>query len=176
MLKNGEVEVAERVLVAEASEKRAAAHGPDEGRAWRVCALAGAALAVAGWSDVLLIWVPLRFGSSEWEFGTVSTALDAMPLGTIGLALLVMAAMARGWRRRRTALGILAVAVVVGLLASGVLYLLNVPLAWRALSPAGHPTLRKAFVKSGILAATYLVLYGSMAWLTFKKSKPTVGA
>lgn len=166
--------MAERVLLAEGGETTQAGR-PDEGQVWRACALAGAALAVAGWTDVILVWLPLHFGNAEWEFGTVSTALDAMPLGTIGVALLVMAGLARGWRRRRMALGIFAVVVVVGLVISAVLYLLNVPMAWRGIGAAMQPALKKAFVKSGMLTLAYVLFYGGVARLTLKTPRRAGG-
>src|SRR5689334_14868275 len=64
----------------------------------RVLGAAGLVLAIVGWTDWALLWVPLRFGVVEWEFGTISQSFDALPLATIGTAALVAAALNGGWR------------------------------------------------------------------------------
>lgn len=55
--------------------------------------VAGIAITLVG-SDLALLWIPARLGTPDWEFGTVSTTLDGMPLGTVGFALIAVGAVA----------------------------------------------------------------------------------
>ena len=135
---------------------------------WIVVAWTGLAIAVVGWFDLALLWYPLRFGDPEWEFGTISAHLDGMPLGTVGLAMLVAGAIGRGWRRGARILAVLCLLVVVGLLAISVIYLLDVPLALPATAPQVRPVIMKAMLKAGVFSATYTVLYAWLAWFLWR--------
>src|SRR6476619_312742 len=54
--------------------------------------LLGFALFVVGGVDFLLNFYPLRFGNPEWEFGTITGALNAIPSSLVGLVLLLVSA------------------------------------------------------------------------------------
>jgi hypothetical protein len=94
--------MSKRVLVGEkppsAAPRVVVEPSPDQAL-WLLCWIGGL-LALAGWVDVLLLWIPLHLGRPEWEFGTVSSTFDALPLATIGLAILIAAAVAKGRRRK----------------------------------------------------------------------------
>jgi hypothetical protein len=139
---------------------------------WVVVAGTGLAVALVGWFDLALLWYPLRFGDPEWEFGTISAHFDGMPLGTVGLALLVAGAIGRGWRRTSRLLAVVCLLVVVGLLAISVIYLLDVPLALRATAPQIKPVMKKAMLKAGVFSATYTVLYAWLAWFLWRSTRP----
>ena len=47
--------------------------------AWDLLGWLGFALFVVGGADFLLTWFPERFGNPEWEFGTITASLNAMP-------------------------------------------------------------------------------------------------
>lgn len=142
-----------------APPSRPAAAAGDPARGWRALAVLGAALAVVGWTDILLGLFPFQPGNPDWEFGVVSASLDAMPLGTLGLGLAVAALTARGARRTLGALSFFAWAVVVGLAAGAVLYALAAPAVWRAAPPAVHPQVLLAMGKAGVLATVYLCFH-----------------
>lgn len=130
---------------------------PAEG--WTVLAVLGAALALAGWTDVVLGTLPLRPGNADWEFGVVSSSLDAMPLGTLGLGLLAAALAVRGARRLLTAVAVVSWLVVAALGVAVLLYALAAPAVWRAAPPAVHPQVLVAMGKAGVLAAAWLCFY-----------------
>jgi hypothetical protein len=138
---------------------------------WVVVAWVGLAIAIVGWTDLALLWYPIRFGTPEWEFGTISAHLDGMPLGTLGLALLIVGAIGNGWRRTVRLLAIVCLLVVVGLLAISVIYLLDVPLALQGTAPQMKPVIKKAMLKAGIFAATYTALYAWLAWFLWRSTR-----
>jgi len=147
---------------------------PEPALFWTVLAGCGLAIAVVGWFDLALLWYPLRFGDAEWEFGTISAHLNGLPLGTLGLALVAAAALAGGKRRTARALAVLCLLIVVSLLAAGLIYLLDVPVVWRAAnSPAIQHVVKKAMLKAGIFAATYFVFYAWLALILWRGSRVT---
>ncbi len=148
----------------------------------------GFALAVAGWVDVGLFYYPSRFGSAEWEFGTIAQTLDAMPLPTLGLALLALGIRARGGRVVWTR-GLAAVFALVGLLslAGLVLFALDIPLALKAMQRAAQQAKngQAAIVSSGLkrgmakviaFSVCYALAYGWMAvtmWRVRRETAPS---
>lgn len=136
-----------------------AAAPADPLQGWRVLGVLGAALALAGWTDVALGLLPARPGNPDWEFGAISATLDAMPLGTLGLGLAAAALTARGARRTLAAVAVFAWLVVAALVVGILLYALSAPAVWRAAPPAVHPQLMLAMAKAGVLAAAYLSFY-----------------
>ena len=146
--------------------------------AWKLVALLGVAMAVVGWVDVLLSWYPAHWASLEWEVGTISSTFDAMPLGTLGLGLVAAAGVALGRGRLVAVLtvGLLIVTVVAMILTA--MLALDVMPALQAVNPGLKPVLKKALLKTGLMAATYLALYAIMAfWLwRLARSARTKGA
>ena len=131
--------------------------------------LAGVALV-----DLALLWVPVRFGNPEWEFGTLTQTVDSLPLlsmMTVGLVVLALA------RANLVALKFLRVWCLILVLALGVmlvLYLLSVPLIWqRAGTPDLALVIRKAIGKMIALSTLYVVLYGWLGILCWKGSRHT---
>ncbi len=53
-----------------------------------VVTLLGTAFTVVGLVDLGLLWNPTDFGSSSWEFATLSQTFDSLPMTTLGLGLL----------------------------------------------------------------------------------------
>ena len=65
---------------------------------WRLLGWVGLVFLVIGLLDLGLGWYPPRFGSAEWEFGTITRTLDSLPISVLGLAM-VMALSAVTWAR-----------------------------------------------------------------------------
>jgi hypothetical protein len=101
---------------------------------WELLAWIGIVFLVVGGTDLLLGWIPVRFGNPEWEFGTVSRTFDNLPITALGLVLVLASVAARGidWAIRATSLLalVLAAVLVVGL----VVYALDIPLAFRVVT------------------------------------------
>jgi len=124
--------------------------------AWEIIGWVGLAFLIIGGMDLLLGWFPTRFGSPEWEFGTVTRTLDNLPIVAMGLMLLLSSVAARGidWALRAGALvaAILGVLVLVAL----VLYALDVPLAFRVVKdPLARSGLKRAVLKAAVQGTLY---------------------
>ena len=131
----------------------------------------GLVISAIGFTDVILVWVPPDFGNPEWEFGTVSAAIDGMPLATIGLALVMTAAMLRDWRKTIMTGGIVSLLLVLALAASAVIYALDVPLAIRAVAPQLQGALKRAIGKTLALGAAYVVWFTWSGWFLLRRAR-----
>ncbi len=128
--------------------------------AWRELGWFGLLIAIVGLIDLAVNWYPVRFGSPEWEFGTIAGTMGSLPLMTIGLAALLASLLARGrrWGVMTTAVVLLVLgAALVALMA---IFALDVPLALKAAahSPAG-PALRKTIIRTGLLGLVFSLGY-----------------
>src|SRR3989442_14334701 len=88
-----------RVLIEPArkgSARSPLAPAPDFG--WLLLGGMGLAFALIGGLGGLLSWVPMHFGSAEWEVGTITSRLDGLPGLPMGLFLVLGAGAARGKR------------------------------------------------------------------------------
>jgi hypothetical protein len=145
---------------------------PSAEAAWSFLGLTGVVFYRIGSADQLLAFVPLTFGTPEWEFGTISKCLDSMPLPALGLTLFMASGMAVGsrWRIRiGSVLLILSALVILGLL---VIYATNVPLALKAVTePVVRLGLKKAIVKSIGQGIGYPIVFLVMAFMAFKQSR-----
>jgi hypothetical protein len=133
---------------------------------------AGLAIAIVGWFDLALLWYPPNFGNPEWEFGTVAAHLDGMPLGTVGITLMIAAGIARGWRQRIRVLQACCLLVTLWLLVIGALYILNLPLVLQtAREQSVSLGLGKAALKAGTFGVTYTVLYAWLTWFLWRSTR-----
>lgn len=156
--------------------KRGFAPGPDPDRSRVACIGGGAALALVGWTDASLLWYPLQFGTPEWEFATTSTFFDALPLGTIGLTALAIAAIARGSPRLLRLLAVLFPVLAAAFVAVLGLFLLNAVVAWNRVEPAYQVALDRAVLKTSVLGMTYILLYGWLGWaVRLRSPQPVTG-
>lgn len=162
-----------RVLVGTGASLAWGPASADRTLVWRLLAVLALAIAIVGWTDLALLWYPAQFGNPEWEFGTVSAFLNGLPLGTIGLVLFGIAAIGSGWRRTTRVAALLILLVALAVIALGVVYLLDVPLAIKGTAPALHQTILKAIAKASIYAVTYAMLYVSfgIAFLRLSRTR-----
>jgi len=163
-----------RVLVAEPtgrSSRAAAPRTPDMAGAWGVAAALGAGLALIGWTDVLLVWLPFRPTSPEWEFGAISATFAGMPLGTLGLGILTAATAALGWRRSLRALAVLFWVLSAIIVVLTFIYALDAVVAWRGAPAQAGPVLKLAVLKSAVFAMVYMALYPLLGVLAWRSSR-----
>lgn len=109
-------------------------------------------IAIVGVVLVVGVWIPANFGEPDWEFGTVNSFLDGLPLALIGLGLLAAGALAEGRRAVAVGVGLTLVAVAVGATLAGLLLAIDLPLAWRAAGSNALllTALKKALAKGAI--------------------------
>ena len=123
--------------------------------------------------DVGLVWYPAAFGNAGWEFGSVTAALNGLPLPLMGLALILSGSLAMGRPWQARVVVILGLLLALGTLAGGVLYGLTVPLALKSVAdPIALSGLRKAILRSVVQLLVYppIVLYLVWrAWRTMRE-------
>jgi hypothetical protein len=167
--KNSDKEVQQsgekKVLLAKDEGRRAPLSAePDFG--WYLIGWIGLVFTLVGGADLLLTWYPMAWGSPEWEFGTVTAALDGLPVPTLGLALLLGVGAARGqrWLMRTIAVAFALFAILIILAA--IMYATNVPIALQAVQePLIRTGLKKAITKSTIQSVVYPAAF---LWIAFK--------
>ena len=137
--------------------------------AWDLLGLLGFALFVVGGTDFLLTWFPERFGNPEWEFGTITAALNSMPAPLMGLTLLLVAVLESEsvvWAR---ILSVLMLVWAVALVGLAVIYGLTVPLAAKGFEvPNIGLGLKRAIGKSLVQLVVYPVI---MVWMGIRGLK-----
>jgi len=112
-----------------------------------------------GAGDTALHWYPLALGSPEWEFGTVATTMATLPMPTMGLAAILGSLLARGARRGIVTMAVVLLVLGLAVLAAYGLFLLDVPLALKAATgPAALP-LKKAIVRTTVMALGFGIAY-----------------
>lgn len=143
---------------------------------WVLLGAIGVVFVVVGGMDLLLTWYPWRLGNAEWEFGTVSATLNNLPLATMGLAFILASGMATGKRQvvRWVAIGLVVIGVLI--LAAGVLYLTDVPIALRSVAAGPIRTgLKKAVTKTLAQSVFYPLGFGWIAWQAWRRTTPGKG-
>ncbi|HET8634749.1 MAG TPA: hypothetical protein VFL88_11445 [Gemmatimonadales bacterium] len=155
-----------RVLVREDSEGRKRSWrppAPDFG--WKLLGWVGGVLLIVGLIDLGLAFYPPMFGNPNWEFGTISSQLNSLPVPTLGLGLLLGAAVARGWELGMRIWAIVGIVLAVFIVAAAVLWALNLPLAFRSVQePAARLGLKKSVAKSVAQAILYPVAFLWIGW------------
>jgi fumarate reductase subunit D len=161
------------ILTGDAVSEKRAPRDSEPAFLWTILWAGGMCLAVVGWTDVALLWYPLEFGNLEWEFGTVGAHVMGMPLGTLGILMVSIGAIGRGWqglsRVAATACGMIALSLV-GLAA---IYALVVPMAWAGTAPEVRLVLVRALIKTIVYLAAYFALYTWLALYVWKASAPS---
>lgn len=156
---------------AEGAKRGLKAGGPE----WRVLLMVGAVLAVVGAVDIALVWYPARFGVAEFEFASVATSLNTMPVVTLGLGLVVAASSALEVRSLAWSTVGLSAAVGLFLLASAVLYGLTLPLALQAeVEPIIMTGIKKQAAKSAVQLVAYGVAYLLLVRWAFRIARARV--
>ena len=161
-----------RVLIEPArkgSARSPLAPAPDFG--WLLLGWMGLAFALIGGWDVLLTWVPMHFGNPEWEFGTITSSLDGLPVLTMGLVLVLGAGAARGTRWLVRTMAVLLVALAVAILVAAALYATSVPIALKSvMDPVVKTGLKKAIAKTTTQAVVYPVAFAWIALQAWRRS------
>lgn len=132
---------------------------------WELLGWIGLVFALIGAVDLTLAVFPSRFGTAEWEFGTISAVLNGLPLPTLGLMLLLASGIS-GHRRWQVVVACAAsIAIVLALLGAAFLYVTIVPLALRDVTnPVVRLGLMKSIAKSGALLVIYPVVLTFLAY------------
>lgn len=161
-----------RVITFPESSPATGAVAPSPDLGWKLLGWVGLILAVVGAQDLLLALVPPQVGNPEWEFGTVTAALNGLPVLTMGLALLVGWAAAHGriWPLRVLSVTLWLLAVLI--LAGFTLYALTIPIALQsAPDPIIALGLKKAIAKTSVQAVLYPLAFLAMGIAAFRHTQ-----
>lgn len=137
-----------------------------------VWAWTGLAFLIVGGVDLVLTWFPMQFGNREWEFGSVTAALNGLPVPLLGLAALIWAS-AEGRRKWMATLSAVVGAILfVGVLVGLILWATGIPLALQAVPANLSAGLKKALLKTSIQGVVYPLLLAFLtvsAWRTARR-------
>lgn len=147
----------ERVLVQQERRRAVEVEPPAAQTAWMWAGWFGLVLALAGLTDLVLLWIPVQLGVPEWEFATAVSTTSSLPLTTIGVAGILASAAWRGTRWLLWVVGVVLAVAAVTVAAVLLLFVTDVPLAWNASEGPARLGIIKATVKTVVLA----VLFGS---------------
>ncbi len=155
-------------IVVKPEERARVLPNPDPLAAWYLLGGIGFVFAVVAGADLALAWYPLAFGDAEWEFGTVTTVFNGLPLLAVGLGLLFAGGVARGrvWLVRIASGLLLALALVI--LAALVLYATTLSTALATVDPNLKGGLIKGIVRTGLQGLVYPVGFIWMAVRGFR--------
>ena len=133
--------------------------------AWKLLAVVGWSFLIVGGMDVGLVWYPMAFGNEGWEFGSVTTSLNGLPLPVMGTALILASGIARGDKVSARIAQVVALLFVLAVAAMVVLYALTVPLALRSIvDPIALTGLKKAIVRSAFQVVVYPAVLLFVVW------------
>ncbi len=142
------------------------------GSPWRVVGWFGFILTLIGIGQLVLYLYPsMAFGSPEWEYGASAQLLGALPLPTIGLAALFVAASASGNRTGLIVLALLLVLLAIAVFAIFGLFWTVVPMAIRGTPPALREPVYQTIGRSTLSGLGFGVIYLWAAWLAVRQVK-----
>lgn len=148
-----------KVLVTD-NQDRSAMQPAIDAAPWRVLLVLSVAFMLVGFVDSALTFIPTAFGTTEWEFGTVTASLNGLPLPLLSLGLFAAACVTLGWPRTARSAGLLMVVLALLILAMGLLYLTTLPQALNAARQAGPMGLlgiKRAIIKTSVQLVVYPV-------------------
>jgi hypothetical protein len=148
-----------KIILAEEKKSRARPlpQAPDVG--WYLLGAVGVGFAVVGSADLALVWYPPNFGNAEFEFGSVTSALNNLPIVVLGLTMWLGSGAARGQRWVVRLASLLLLLLTVAIAMGTVLYLTDVPLALRAeVEPLVLIGIKKSIAKTLVQAAVYCLV------------------
>lgn len=163
-----------KIVVGQGTERPASRWVVESTAVWKMIAPVGLVFLLVGLTDIALSWFPMRFGTPEWEFGTIGTTLNNLPLPTLGLLLLAAWAVVTEKKLPVRVFG--AVLMIVGVVLSGlvVIYLLTVPPAWNAANSLENASAmavaKKGIMKSLVQAVAYPLAY---LWVGYRAIRMT---
>ena len=143
-----------------------------DGSGWVALGMIGALFLVVGMTDLILAWVPPRFGNADWEFGTVSAMFNNLPVPAMGIGLGLA-----GATGVRSAKGSRAVSLVAGVLAvwcllAAVFFGLTLPLALGSITePGPRQALMTSMTKTIVQFVAYTAFFVwafRFAWSRFR--------
>lgn len=156
-----------KIVASAKAQSRQPPKAVDSSQAWAVLGWIGLAFLLVGGSDFALVWFPLRIGTREWEFATVTQSFNGLPILLLGVGLLVVAA-ERLERRWWWVVGLVAATVMLlWVLLGVVLWSMNASLALQTAPENLAQGVQKAVAKTLIQSLVYTAAFAYLivrAW------------
>jgi hypothetical protein len=133
----------------------------------------GAAFALVGLTDLLLLWFPLGFGNPAWEYATLGRTFDALPMPTLGLGL-VAYGLGHSPRFHRDGLKVTAAvfaALALIILAMTLLFVTVAPVVISNTPAEAAAGVKRSAVRHGVQAVVYPIAFWAIAYLLWKKNR-----
>jgi len=124
--------------------------------AWAALGIVGLLFLVVGVTDLVLAWVPPRFGNADWEFGTVTAMFNNLPVPAMGVGLALAGSTGADSLGGRRVAAIVAALLATWSMVAAVLLGLTLPLALGAVTEAGP---RQALVSSSVKTCVQIIAY-----------------
>jgi len=144
------------------------------GSPWRSLGFAGSIITIIGIGQLILyIYPSMGFGSPEWEYGASAQLIGALPLPTLGLSALFVAALGSGSRRGLLFLAVLSLLLAIAVLLMFGLFVTVVPMALRATPAHMRDPVYQTIARTALSGVGFGLLYLWAAWLAvhqFKRS------
>ena len=142
---------------------------------WPMLAVAGVALLAVGLSDLALAWYPPLFGNREWEFGTVTSTLNGLPVVLMGAVFAYLGVANRGMVRTTRVIGLASLLGALCIVTMAGLYLTNVPLALQSVEGPILLGVKKAIAKSLVQSVVYPITFGVLGVRALRHFRPLRG-
>jgi hypothetical protein len=153
-----------------AASRRSLPPAPDLG--WYLLGAVGIAFTLVGLVDLALVWYPADFGNAEFEFGSVTSVLNNMPIVALGLTMWIGSAAARGRKWNLRIASTVLILVVLVIILAGLLYLTVIPMALQSkVEPLVMTGIKKSIFKSLVQAVVYPLV---LAYVAVKAWRHTV--
>jgi hypothetical protein len=139
---------------------------------WRALGFFGLVVTLVGLGQLILFVYPsMAFNSPEWEYGASAQLIGALPLPTIGLVALFVAAVAAGSKRGLMVLGLLLLLLGLAVLAALGLFWSVVPMAIRGTPVAMRDPVIQTIGRTTLSGLGFGILYLWAAWLAVRGVK-----
>ena len=130
----------------------------------------GAAFAIVGLVDLTLLWLPLRFGNTSWEFGTLTQTFASIPMPALGVVLVAFG-LARHPQWPAGLMRVLSVLLgVCTLILAGMggLFAMAARMVVAQTPPEALDAIGRAIVKGGVEVTAYSLLLGGLAVMLWR--------
>ena len=135
------------------------------GAEWGIVGAVGLVFAVVGFADLVLAVAPIQFGSAEWEFGTVTSVMNNLPLFTVAVCFVALSAFARGSASLVRFVGIMFGVAAAIVLIMAILWGKNLDEARRSVTEAVlKDGLERSITRTTVQLLAYGIGFGFLAW------------
>ncbi|HEY2806655.1 MAG TPA: hypothetical protein VGI92_12430 [Gemmatimonadales bacterium] len=155
------------------SDAKAAARQVDNQAGWSYLFAAGLGITIVALIEVILMFLPARWSSLDWEFGTIAGMFDSLPLMTVGLGSMCAAAVANGWRAARISVAVLSSLLSLMILVMALIFALDIPAVLRAADLSMQYSIKLGSLKAGLEAGVYFLLYLALGVWTWRRIRRT---